>query len=104
MSALVRSALVAGVGLIGSHAYYQWLLRSAIHKGALEQFGLVGYWGSLAVPVLLLCPLLAFCMHHKHYPAWVVVVVAFLGALAIASLGLLGTWILCVFLTKGICE
>lgn len=105
MNAFVRFTFIAGVELLGSYFYYQWLLASAVHKHALERFGLVGYWFYLAVPVLLISPLFALIgARATRLPKWAIVLVAIIAASAIAYLGLFGKWLICVFVTKGICE
>jgi hypothetical protein len=81
------------------------MLGSAVHKDALERFGLLGYWSSLAFPVLFIWPLFAiFGVRAARLPTWATIVIALFAAMAVAYLGLFGKWLLCVFVTKGICE
>ena len=101
MNRLIKLGFMAGVELFGGYFYCQWLLASAVHKYALERFGLMGYWFCLGVPVLLMSPLFALIgVPGSRLPKWAIVLASIVAATVIAYFGLFGKWLICVFVTR----
>ena len=98
-------ALAALIGLFAAGAYFHWLVLSGTHKAALHSFGVPAYWSLLALPALAL--FVPFCFigfwHRKTGAGWIVAGTAILAVL-IAYLGLFGDFLLCAFVTRGVCE
>ena len=98
-------ALAALIGLFAARAYFHWLVLSGTHKAALHSFGVPAYWSLLALPALALFA--PFCFigfrHRKAGAGWIVAGAAILAVL-IAYLGLFGDFLLCAFVTRGVCE
>ena len=105
MSNSVRLLSVVAGGLLGCYLYYRWILAESWHTDALHQVGVAGYWGILAIPVLIMSPLLVLCGSRvNRFPLWMNVIAAIVVALVVSSVGLYGDWLVCAFLTRGSCE
>ena len=101
----LQLSIVALLGLFAGRAYYQWLLHSGTHKAALHSFGLPGYWTLLAVPAaVVFVPLCIVALRHPSYSARWVIAGAVAAAVVIAYLGHFGDFLVCVFVSRGVCE
>ena len=101
----LQLALAALVGLFAARAYFHWLLAYGAPKTALHSFGVPGYWSLLALPALaLFVPFCAIAFRRRKVGVgWIVAGVALL-AVVVAYLGLFGDFLLCAFVTQGVCE
>ena len=101
----LQLSVVALFGVLAGRAYYQWLLDSGTHKAALHSFGLPGYWTLLAVPAAaVFVPFCVVALRHRTYSARWAVLGAKAAAVVIAYLGLFGDFLVCAFITRGVCE
>jgi hypothetical protein len=101
----VQLTFVAVVGFVAARAYYRWLLHSGTNEAALRSFDSPAYWSLLAVPaVAVFVPFCLLALRQRTYAASWVIGGAVVAAIAIAFLGLFGDFLVCVFITHGVCE
>jgi uncharacterized BrkB/YihY/UPF0761 family membrane protein len=101
----IATVLTAGIGVAAARMYYRWLSTSGVLNSALSGGSQALYWALMSVPVLVVATALFTVLSHFWPKVRIAAVAAAVfGALVIAWLGLLGDWLLCVFITHGSCD
>jgi hypothetical protein len=103
MTKPLQLALVLVVGLAAAHTYYRWLLSAGAR--ALHSHGIAGYWLLNALPALVLfIALLVVSSRPPAYGKVWIIAGSIVAAIGISYVGLFGDFLLCVFVTRGVCE
>ena len=89
---LLLAVFVAGSALARIY-YFKLMIVRGLHRIALEQLGLVGYWLTIAVPAMVIAALAYFCWPRSALPANARILLSLPIGIAAALVGLLACWL-----------